>query len=569
LGFETVFYEGFDYPAGQDLYYQSGGNGFTSNWKQSYQNKYLVVQSIGWTYPNLQTTGLRAAYDDTCYGTCNFISSSGRDVPSQATGVLYLQFLANFGTQLGGGTPHLRLYDDSGLKLVIGGNTTANWQLVDINSNITVSTSRSLSILRLVVVRFDYDNAVMKMWIDPNLATFDYSNPPTPSAQIPNITPPSFNRLELYFRSNGAPGIDEIHAFRSLPPTIFGPFAAITKKYFSGPYTIVPPTTNNTSPIVYTSDNLAVATVSGSVITFTGIGTANITATQVADANYEGNAVSMLLTVLGKDLVSKYGSISSTDTNYMDANGNIGGAFGLNKYGKKEYVLGDIITAGLVMHLDAGNAASYSGSGTTWRDISGFGNNGTLKNGVTFNNANNGSMVFDGVNDYFVTDSNLNLSDTDKLTIQIILKTATSSPERMIMEHSVNWNSNNSFGTITTNTGKMQFTDHNQGYNVSNTTITITDNNWHLLSATSDRSLGAINQNAIYIDGNLSSVTNTAGLLTDNSGNYANLPLYLASRAGTNYFFNGNIAQILIYKRVLTALEIQQNFNAVKLKYGL
>jgi hypothetical protein len=569
LGFETVFYEGFDYPAGQDLYYQSGGNGFTSNWKQSYQNKYLVVQSIGWTYPNLQTTGLRAAYDDTCYGTCNFISSSGRDVPSQATGVLYLQFLANFGTQLGGGTPHLRLYDDSGLKLVIGGNTAANWQLVDINSNITVSTSRSLSILRLVVVRFDYDNAVMKMWIDPNLATFDYSNPPTPSAQIPNITPPSFNRLELYFRSNGAPGIDEIHAFRSLPPTIFGPFAAITKKYFSGPYTIVPPTTNNTSPIVYTSDNLAVATVSGSVITFTGIGTANITATQVADANYEGNAVSMLLTVLGKDLVSKYGSISSTDTNYMDANGNIGGAFGLNKYGKKEYALGDIITAGLVMHLDAGNAASYSGSGTTWRDISGFGNNGTLKNGVTFNNANNGSMVFDGVNDYFVTDSNLNLSDTDKLTIQIILKTATSSPERMIMEHSVNWNSNNSFGTITTNTGKMQFTDHNQGYNVSNTTITITDNNWHLLSATSDRSLGAINQNAIYIDGNLSSVTNTAGLLTDNSGNYANLPLYLASRAGTNYFFNGNIAQILIYKRVLTALEIQQNFNAVKLKYGL
>ncbi|MEZ7506460.1 hypothetical protein [Flavobacterium sp. Arc2] len=123
MGFETVFYEGFDYPAGQDLYYQSGGNGFTSNWKQSYQNKYLGVQSSGWTYPNLQTTGLRAAYDDTCYGTCNVISSSGRDVPSQATGMLYLQFLANFGTQLSGGTPHLRLYDDSGLKLIIGGNT--------------------------------------------------------------------------------------------------------------------------------------------------------------------------------------------------------------------------------------------------------------------------------------------------------------------------------------------------------------------------------------------------------------------------------------------------------------
>ena len=96
-GFQTIFYEGFDYTAGEDLYYQSGGNGFTSNWKKSYLDRYLGIQSSGWTYPNLQTTGLRAAYDSSCYGTCNVISSSGRDVPSQATGVLYLQFLAHFG----------------------------------------------------------------------------------------------------------------------------------------------------------------------------------------------------------------------------------------------------------------------------------------------------------------------------------------------------------------------------------------------------------------------------------------------------------------------------------------
>jgi surface protein len=114
----------------------------------------------------------------------------------------------------------------------------------------------------------------------------------------------------------------------------FGTFAAITKQYFTGTYTIVPPTTNNANPIVYTSDNLAVATVSGSIITFTGVGTANITATQAADANYEGNAISTVLTVLGKDLVSKYGGISSTDVNYISANGKVGGAFGIDKYGK-------------------------------------------------------------------------------------------------------------------------------------------------------------------------------------------------------------------------------------------
>ncbi|WP_371562380.1 BspA family leucine-rich repeat surface protein [Flavobacterium sp. Arc2] len=113
----------------------------------------------------------------------------------------------------------------------------------------------------------------------------------------------------------------------------FGTFAAITKQYFTGTHIIVHPTTNNTNPIVYTSDNSVVATVSGSVITFTGVGTANITATQAADANYEGNTVSTLLTVLGKDLVSKYGGISSTGVNYISANGNVGGAFGIDKYG--------------------------------------------------------------------------------------------------------------------------------------------------------------------------------------------------------------------------------------------
>ena len=218
-GFQTIFYEGFDYTAGEDLYYQSGGNGFTSNWKKSYLDRYLGIQSSGWTYPNLQTTGLRAAYDSSCYGTCNVISSSGRDVPSQATGVLYLQFLAHFGSESGGGsgTPHLRLYDGTDLKLLIGRNTSSSfWELVDVNTNTTVTTDKTLNALRLIIIRLDYDNGGIKMWIDPTLNAFNYSSPPEPTTEIPNISAPSFNNLQIYLRSNGSPGIDEIHAFKSL-----------------------------------------------------------------------------------------------------------------------------------------------------------------------------------------------------------------------------------------------------------------------------------------------------------------------------------------------------------------
>lgn len=349
----------------------------------------------------------------------------------------------------------------------------------------------------------------------------------------------------------------------------FGIFAPITKNYFTGTHTIAPPTTNNTNPITYTSDNTAVATISGSVIMFTGVGTANITATQVADANYEGNSVSALLTVIGKDLVSKYGGISSTDVNYISATGTVGGSLGLNKYGKQEYVLGDIVSSGLVMHLDAGNMSSYPGFGTAWTDISGNSNHGTLQNGVAFTSVNDGAMVFDGVNDYFVTNNNLDLSNTDKLTIQIILKTASSSTE-MVMEHSTNWNSYNAFGIICNNiSNKIQITDHNQGYNVSNSVASINNNNWHLFTATTDRSLNAADQNLIYIDGNTANKVNVAHLIDDNSGNFTSHKLYISTRAGSSLYFNGTIAQVLIYNRVLTAAEIEKNYNAIKLKYGL
>jgi hypothetical protein len=64
-----------------------------------------------------------------------------------------------------------------------------------------------------------------------------------------------------------------------------------------------------------------------------------------------------------------------------------------------------IVTDGLVLNLDAGNLISYSGTGSTWYDVSGVENNGTLTNGPTFNS--NGFLEFDGVDDWISTNYNL------------------------------------------------------------------------------------------------------------------------------------------------------------------
>jgi len=61
----------------------------------------------------------------------------------------------------------------------------------------------------------------------------------------------------------------------------------------------------------------------------------------------------------------------------------------------------DIVTDGLVLALDAANPKSYPGSGTTWYDISGNGNTGSLINSPTYVVDNFGTFTIDGTNEYF------------------------------------------------------------------------------------------------------------------------------------------------------------------------
>ena len=64
-----------------------------------------------------------------------------------------------------------------------------------------------------------------------------------------------------------------------------------------------------------------------------------------------------------------------------------------------------IVQNGLVLNLDAAVSQSYPGTGTIWRDLSGFNNHGTLTNGPTYDRANGGGIVFDGINDYITANA--------------------------------------------------------------------------------------------------------------------------------------------------------------------
>jgi len=82
----------------------------------------------------------------------------------------------------------------------------------------------------------------------------------------------------------------------------------------------------------------------------------------------------------------------------------------------------------LVLCLDAGNIKSYPGSGTTWTDVIG-GDNGTLTNGPTYSN---GNIVFDGIDDYVSSVSNLTLGGSFSISLWLKHSNTNVTQERYI-----------------------------------------------------------------------------------------------------------------------------------------
>ena len=336
-----------------------------------------------------------------------------------------------------------------------------------------------------------------------------------------------------------------------IPNTIFGSFPAITKQYFVGTHTIVAPQTSNTNPIIYSSDNANVATVNGSVITFIGIGTATITATQNTEANYEGNSVSTLLTVLGKDLVSKQGSISSTNINYVDSNGKVGGSLGIDKHGKILDIYDNPVIAGLIMHLDAGNSSSYPGTGSVWTDLSGQNNNGTLINNPSYNSSNGGNLVFNGANTYV----NAPLTKTASCTFSVWAKSTNANSNNMLFNAGNNGSGPDLFfssGVISWNTWDSS------GNPFGSIPATASNGNWHNYVVVND---AFSNITKLYYDGVLYGTAIYKNPAITNK-------LYIGGNT-SDFMWNGAIGNFQVYNRVLTTSEVTQNFNYQKTRYGL
>lgn len=225
----------------------------------------------------------------------------------------------------------------------------------------------------------------------------------------------------------------------------------------------------------------------------------------------------------------------------------------------------NIVLDSLILDLDAANIKSYPGTGTTWTDISRGGFNATLTNGPTFNSSNGGNIVLDGSNDYIsVINGYTNvMKNNNNWTVSLWFRAS---------------NLSNNPVLVSPDAGQLAYFDlflevgpnaiywasgGGAGSNyVSATPTLITNTIYNIVFVKTGTTTGKVYLNGIEI----ALTTNGTGL---GSMPNSNADFRIGAFKQSGFELNGNLYNILMYNRTLTASEITQNYNATKGRFGL
>jgi hypothetical protein len=238
--------------------------------------------------------------------------------------------------------------------------------------------------------------------------------------------------------------------------------------------------------------------------------------------------------------------------------------------------LNSIITEGLLFNLEANNLMSYSGTGSTWYNMSSS-NNGTLTNGPTFDSR--GWISFDGVDDRVHMDNTLStIGDFNSYTVNFWIKLNSLTSNNALLG---NASGSTTVGNIsifsdsiddtvririviyvTNSTGGNTAVSLYPGpYGSSYVDINLQEEYWTkwryiTIRFDSEVEVDTARRYRIFIDGESKATT----IRNTDLNNSINTSRRIGVRGTTTNHFDGNISLIQIYNRPLTTQEIRQNY---------
>ena len=227
-------------------------------------------------------------------------------------------------------------------------------------------------------------------------------------------------------------------------------------------------------------------------------------------------------------------------------------------------VASNIVTDGLVAYWDAGNRASYPGTGNAWAGLA-SGNNATLYDDASFDSDNLGYIAFDGTDDYAGVPASASINITDKITIGIWVQFTRAigglNDEAIVKgrsseaQYSIHRHGNDGNFRVALWTGAWTVIGDSPD---SGSAFVLTSDVWWYLTGTYDRT-----EVSLYVDGVWKNSTNETDAITgDASHGLAMGGIYWSGSISGNAMTNVALAQI--YNRALTAAEVLQNYNATK-----
>jgi len=220
------------------------------------------------------------------------------------------------------------------------------------------------------------------------------------------------------------------------------------------------------------------------------------------------------------------------------------------------------VTSGVSFYVDAGNTASYSGSGTSWLDLSGNNWTGTITSCTYTPNGVSSYFTFNGstslVNFGNVTNANFGTSD---FTITFWMYASVWSGgsygplNKKTSDVDPGWHMYSDGGIPTLLNGRFGSTTNNQ------CTTAVSTNAWTMYTVI--RSGSGAGNLKWYVNGS----STAAGTYTNTNNITNSQTLYVGYNQQYNAYLTGRMSVIAIYNRALSTTENTQNYNATSYRY--